>query len=260
MFGAVGRWSCRHRRGVMAAWAVLFVIGIAVGGQVFGHLKDSNGGSRTESVRGFNVMDKASTTGPTAIALVDGRSVSDPATRAAVLAAAHKVERVRDVTGVVTAYDSNDPKLRATDGRASLMIVSVRKTDDMTVVHRQVGDIRAALKNAVPGAMVRVGGDLAISRDGTMAVAKDLYKGELIALPVLLLGLVLVFRGWRIALIPLAGGLVTIAGALLLLRAMTVSAEKATVRPAAAVVCPVASSTPTPAARSSRKRFAIRRL
>jgi putative drug exporter of the RND superfamily len=101
------------------------------------------------------------------------------------------------------------------------MVVSVRESDDMTVVHRQVGDIRAALKNTVPGATVEVGGDLAVSRDGSVAVAKDLYRGELIALPVLLLALALVFRGWRIALIPLAGGLVTIAGALLLLRATT---------------------------------------
>ena len=45
-------------------------------------------------------------------------------------------------------------------------------------------------------------------------------SGEAIALPILLLALLLVFRGWRAALMPLTGALVTVAGALLLLLAV----------------------------------------
>ena len=44
----LGGWSCRRRRIVLAAWAVVFVLGIGVGGQVFGRLADTNGSSSAE--------------------------------------------------------------------------------------------------------------------------------------------------------------------------------------------------------------------
>src|SRR3954464_613793 len=127
MLAALGSWSYRRRRWVMAAWAVIFVVGIGVGGQVFGQLKDGSGGSGSESVKGFNLMDDASPNGPSVIALIDGRRVGDPATRTAVLVAKTKVERLPDITDVTTAYDVKDARLRATDGRSSLMLITVKK-------------------------------------------------------------------------------------------------------------------------------------
>ena len=53
------------------------------------------------------------------------------------------------------------------------------------------------------------------------ATQTDLVKGELIALPILLLALLFVFRGWRSALMPVISALVTVAGALLILLAVT---------------------------------------
>jgi RND superfamily putative drug exporter len=220
MLTRLGSWSARRRRLVMTAWAVLFIVGILLGSRVFGYLKDSNGGSGSESVQGFNLVKDARSSGNSMIALVDGASVNDPATRTAVLAAKDELSTVKDVTGVVTAYDVPDARLRATDGRASIMLISVRDVSDMAM-HRQVDDVRAALKDAVPGATVKVGGDAAVSRDGMAAMSRDLLMGELIALPLLLLGLVWVFRGIRVALVPLASALVTVAGALLLLLGMT---------------------------------------
>lgn len=223
MLAALGSWSCRRRRWVMAAWALLFVVGIALGSQVFGHLKDSIGSSRNESIKGLNLMNDATSHGPSVMALIDGRPVTDPATEAAVLAAKAKVESVPDVTGVTTAYDVHDPRLRSTDGEASLMLINVKKTDttDPMAMHRQVDAIRHALNGSVPGATVRVGGDLAFSRDSMTQMSKDLMMGEAIALPILLIALVFVFRGVRVALIPIAGALVTVAGAMLLLLGVT---------------------------------------
>jgi RND superfamily putative drug exporter len=207
----------------LAAWALLFVVGMALGGQVFGHLKDSTGGSGSESVKGLNLMDDANPHGPNLMALIDGKLVDDPATRAAVLAAKAKVEKLAGVANVTTAYDVHDPRLRSTDGDASLMLIDVTKTDtdDQMAMHRQVDEIRDALKGAVPGATVRVGGDLAFSRDAMSQTQKDLLMGEAIAMPILLIALVLVFRGVRVALIPIAGALVTVAGAMLLLLGTT---------------------------------------
>jgi putative drug exporter of the RND superfamily len=96
-------------------------------------------------------------------------------------------------------------------------MVTVRRTDDPMTGHNTVQRVRGVLHNAVPGAVVKVGGELAVSRDQMAATQSDLVKGELIALPILLLALLFVFRGWRSALMPVMSALVTVAGALLIL-------------------------------------------
>ena len=221
MFSAFGSWVYRHRRLVLVGWLVLFVVGIVVGSGVFNNLKDSNGAGSSESVQGFKILDKASGTGPSIVAVVSGRPVDDPATRAAVDAASQKVSALPGVVSVATAYSTPDPQLRATDGSASLIVVTVRKTDDPMTGHSQVEKVRSVLHDAVPGATVKVGGELAVSRDQMAATQSDLVKGELIALPILLLALFFVFRGWRSALMPVMSALVTVAGALLILLAVT---------------------------------------
>jgi putative drug exporter of the RND superfamily len=221
MFSSIGRFCVRRRRFVLTGALLFFVAGIIVGSGVFMHLKEPHGSSATESVQGSDLLDRASDRGPGMVAVVDGRRVGDPATRPAVLAAAARVRAVRGVTGVVTAYDSADPMLRAADGRASLMMISTAKAGDMMRTHQEVADVRRVLSGSVPGASVKVGGELAVMRDSAVTSQSDLFRGELFALPVLLLALLLVFRGLRAALLPILGSLVTVAGALLLLRAAT---------------------------------------
>jgi putative drug exporter of the RND superfamily len=221
MYAALGGFCFRYRRWILLGWLLLFVAGILIGGQVFQRLKDSNGGSSAESVQGFNFVDRAARTGPSAVVLVNGPPVDAAGTRSSVAALTARLERLPHVTGAVNAYSTADPQLRAKDGRASLVVVSVQKTDDAMVMHGDVDAIRSAARGAVPGAQVKVGGDLAVMRDEMMATQSDLYKGELIALPILLLALLLVFRGWRAAVLPIFAALVTSAGALLLLLGVT---------------------------------------
>ncbi|MDT4945934.1 MAG: putative drug exporter of the superfamily [Pseudonocardiales bacterium] len=223
VFTRIGEFCTRHRRALLVGWLVFFVVGIVVGGQVFGHLKDSNGSSSSESVRGFNLVDDAVNHGADMVAVIDGAPVDDPATRTAVGAAADRVAKVKGVVDVETAYTSDEPQLRAVDGTASLMVISTVKTaePEPSVIKQEVTDVRDVLKGSVPGATVKVGGELAVVYDGASTASSDLAKGELIVLPILLLALLLIFRGVRAALMPLAGALVTIAGALLLLRGIT---------------------------------------
>jgi RND superfamily putative drug exporter len=84
MYATVPRFCVRHRRWVLLAWALLFVAGIVIGSQVFSRLKDSNGGSGSESVQGCNMLAKASSMGPSAVVLVKGPPVAAASTRAAV--------------------------------------------------------------------------------------------------------------------------------------------------------------------------------
>src|SRR3954468_6792512 len=207
---------------VLMAWLVVFVVGFGVGSGVFGRLKDSNGSAAIESVKGFNILDDAAGTGPGVLAVVDGARVADPGTRAAVGRLTAKLRALPHVETAVNAYGSPDPRLRAKDGRASLIVLTVRKNDDDPMaMHRDVDRIRDAVKGQVPGARVRVGGELGVMRDEMVATQRDLFMGELIALPILLIALFFVFHGVRAALLPLAAALATTAGALLPLLAVT---------------------------------------
>jgi len=222
MLATIARFCVRRRRWVLAAWMGLFIAGVTIGMMVFGRLHDSNGGAGTESVQGSNLMQQASSMGPTAVVLVKGPPVAAPGTRAAVLALTARLEKVPDVTGTVNAYTGPAGRaLRSPDGRASVIVVSVRKNTPMTAQHNVVTALRAAARGAVPGATVQVGGDLGVSRDGMVALQNDLYRGEAVALPVLLIALFFIFRGWRAAMLPLAAALSTVSGALILLMAMT---------------------------------------
>jgi RND superfamily putative drug exporter len=155
------------------------------------------------------------------LAVVDGAAVDDPATAAAVHQAAGLVAQVPGITGVVTAYDDPDPGLRSTDGTAGLMLISTAKSDDMTALHHTVDQVRQVLHGSVPGARVSVGGQLAVMHDESVTSQSDLARGEMISLPILLVALFFVFRGWRAAILPVLGALVTVAGALLLVLAIT---------------------------------------
>jgi hypothetical protein len=94
MFATVARFSATHRRWVIAAWMLLFIIGLAAVIPLFGRLKYANGGGTSESARGAAIVDKATSMGPTAVVLVKGPAVNAPATRAAVQALTAKLARV----------------------------------------------------------------------------------------------------------------------------------------------------------------------
>ena len=196
MLASIARFCVQHRRWVLAAWMLVFVAGIAVGLMVFGRLHDSNGGAGTESVQGFNMIQKASSMGPTAVVLVKGPPVASPGTRAAVLALTARLEKVPLVTGAVNAYAG--PAARALvspDGHASVIVVEVTKHSSMKAQMNVVTALRAAARGAVPGATVQVGGDLGVSQESMVASYSDLYRGEAVALPVLLFALLFIFRG-----------------------------------------------------------------
>src|SRR5215831_12079782 len=127
MFAIVARFGVTHRRWVLAAWMLLLVIGLAAVLPLFGKLKDSGGSGSSESARGAAIVTKATSVGPAAIVLVKGPPVDAPGTRAAVQALTAKLDRVPNVTGAVNAYTNTSLRLRARDGHASLIVVSLAK-------------------------------------------------------------------------------------------------------------------------------------
>jgi RND superfamily putative drug exporter len=217
---ALARFCVKHRRATLTTALVLFLAGIVIGGQVFGRLKQS-APSASESTYGANLLRSADPMGMTATVLVQGPAIDAPATRAEVQALTRKLAHLPNVTTAVNAYTTPNPALRSRDGHASLIVVAVRKGADMMTQTMTVDAMRAAARGAVPGARVQVGGDLGVMRDGMKSSEQDLMRGELVALPILLIALVLIFGGLRAALLPIVGAMITSAGALSILLGIT---------------------------------------
>ena len=221
MLAALGRLAHRRRRLIITAWSALLVLGFTVGVSVFNHLSDSGGVTASESARGMELLKSGQRHSAGVVAVVSGAPVDAPRTRNAVQAVTAKLEALPFVHEVHNAYNSPDADLTSSDGRTSIVAVVTERTTDMMAVQMRVDELRDLLHGSVPGATVQVGGDHAVMRDEMATSQTDLVRGEAIALPLLLLALLFVFRGWRAALVPLAGALVTVAGALLLLLAAT---------------------------------------
>jgi RND superfamily putative drug exporter len=221
MFTTIARVCVAHRRWVLAGWVLLLVIGLAAGAMTMNRLKDSNTNGSTESARGATIVNRATHMGPTAVVLVQGRPVNAPGTRAAVQTLTAKLDRLPNVTGAVNAYTSPNPQLRARDGRASLIVVSLAKNTGMMSQATAVDSMRTLAAGAVPGAQVKVGGDAGAMDDNMTDSLKDLMWANLIALPLLLVALVFIFGGVRAALLPVFAGLATSAGAFIPLLGVT---------------------------------------
>jgi RND superfamily putative drug exporter len=200
---------------------LLLIIGLAAVIPLFGKLKDAKGATGSESARGAAIVDKATSMGPAAVVLVKGPPVTAPGTRAAVQALTAKLERVPNVAGAVNAYISPDPQLRARDGHASLIVVSLAKGAGMMTQSMAVDAIRADAAGAVPGAQVKVGGDAAAMVDNMNDNKSDLTRASLLAFPILLIALFLIFRGLRAALVPIIAALAAMAATFIALLGVT---------------------------------------
>jgi putative drug exporter of the RND superfamily len=221
MFATVARFCVAHRRWVLAAWVLLFVIGLAAGAVTFNRLKDSGGNGSSESARGAAIVAKATTMGPSAVVLVKGPPVDAARTREAVQALTARLDQVPGVTGAVNVYTSPDPQLRSRDGHASLIVVSLRKDITMKPESRALTAIRADAAGAMPGAQVKVGGDAGFMVDNMNSSTNDLVRGEMIAFPVMLIALFFIFGGLRAALLPIFGALGAMAAAFIPLLGVT---------------------------------------
>src|SRR5947199_687974 len=160
MLATLGRTAHRRRRLVLCVWLFLALAGFGIGSGVFSHLKDSDGVSSAESVRGAKALHDGSQEGPGILVVVTGVEVHDPAVRAAVQRVAARIAHEPFVHDVATADNAPHAGLGSADGHTTVLAVHTRSTTDMVAVHMQVDKVRSVVRGAVPGASVTVGGDL----------------------------------------------------------------------------------------------------
>ena len=213
MLEHMGRFVVRYRWFVVGCWALVVIAGVTVGGQVFGHLHDASGSASAESVRGMKILDSARTRHSDLLVVVSGRSSSGHeavTSRRRVDGLAHRLQEVPFVTHVSSSQQMGEAGVMP--GSTQVLSLETRPTGDMMRKVNEVDTVRALARSSVPGASVEVAGDLAVMRDQMATSEHDLVAGEVIALPLLLIALFFVFRGWRAALLPLGAAVATVAG------------------------------------------------
>lgn len=123
------------------------------------------------------------------------------------------------VQGVTSYWQDESPALRSTDGTYGLIVARITGTET------QADDTLAELAPDYRGAHgpldVSIGGAAQIRSEVQEQSREDLAAAELIALPLTLLILVLVFRSAIAALLPIVIGLIAIVGTNASLRSIT---------------------------------------
>ncbi|HET8788958.1 MAG TPA: efflux RND transporter permease subunit, partial [Actinomycetes bacterium] len=150
--------------------------------------------------------------------LVDGRPADDPAFQAEIGDAVDDLEAIDGVERVTGPWIDGEPVpgLVARDGQAVLirvaMVTDLRGAEHERAVERVVERLQA-----VDAPRVLVGGEERAREEFQHQAQEDLERGETLALPVMVVVLFLVFRGFVAAVTPLLVALVAVAGALLIL-------------------------------------------
>ncbi|MGF1661171.1 MAG: MMPL family transporter [Kineosporiaceae bacterium] len=234
--GRLGWGAARYPVRVLAAWVLaaagcLAVSGGALGGPgLFGNLDAQVPSAPGDAVDATAVLDAdqgGDSVVGAAVRGVDPVTAARPSRDALASAAASARDDLTALPGVESVQDplagtAGDPRaapLLAPDAAGILVLVTVAgdaPDHDATLaaVEERLDRMVAEIAAGVPGVTGAVGGEELTFDRVTEQVEADLRTGELIALPLSLAVMVVVFGGLLAAGIPILGALAAIAGAL----------------------------------------------
>ncbi|MGW6510784.1 MMPL family transporter, partial [Streptomyces niveus] len=158
---------------------------------------------------------------PNLLLLVDagGKGVDDPAVAAEARRLTERLAAEDGVVGVGSYWQTRAPALRAEDGGEALIAARIVGTE------KEAGETLERIAPEFRGTQgsldVSVGGPVAVRHEMQAIIQEDLLRAELIALPVTLVLLVMVFGSAIAALLPLGIGIVAILGTNAVLRGIT---------------------------------------
>ncbi|WP_034265583.1 MMPL family transporter [Actinospica robiniae] len=209
----LGRLSTRRPALLCVSWLIVILIGLAVGGQVTSRF-DGNGTNVTasESYQAGRFLSAHDPEGDQITALVAGTEVTASGVRAQVDAAVTAVRAIPGVTAVSTPY----PDGVSRDGQALAVKVAFAAdlSDDaegnaLDAVYDRFHQISAP--------QVYVSGGPLLNQQMNHGIKKSLQLAEELSLPIILIGLFLVFGSFLAGLLPLAVSLAGISSSLLIL-------------------------------------------
>ncbi|GGS31103.1 MMPL family transporter [Streptomyces badius] len=158
---------------------------------------------------------------PNLLLLVDSGSagVDDPAVGAEAARLAERLKAEPGISGVGSYWETASPALRSEDGQEA--IIAARIGGDEKTAGETLDRIAPAFAGERGPVTVSLGGPVAVQHEMQTIIQEDLLRAELIALPVTLVLLVMVFGSAVAAMLPLAVGIVAILGTNAVLRGLT---------------------------------------
>ncbi|MEU4268498.1 MMPL family transporter [Streptomyces sp. NPDC026092] len=158
---------------------------------------------------------------PNLLLLVDAGKgkVDDPAVAAEARRLAERLDAEPGVSGIGSYWGTGAPALRSEDGRQA--VIAARVEGDEKAAGEILERIAPEYRGTRGPVEVSLGGPLAVQHEMQTVIQEDLLRAELIALPVTLVLLVMVFGSAVAALLPLGIGIVAILGTNAVLRGLT---------------------------------------
>ncbi|MFF3620368.1 MMPL family transporter [Streptomyces sp. NPDC002467] len=228
--GESGRWTrfvtARPRLSLLLA-LVVTALAVFVGGGVAERM--SSGGWEdpdAQSTYAAAALEREfPASQPNLLLLVDAgpgvgaAGVDDPAVAAEAERLTALLAGEKGVVGVGSYWRTQLPALRSEDGRQAL--IAARVLGDQKTATEVLDRITPRYRGEHGPVRVSLGGPVAVQAEVTTTIQEDLLRAELIALPVTLVLLVLVFGSAVAALLPLGVGIVAILGTNAVLRGLT---------------------------------------
>jgi RND superfamily putative drug exporter len=216
----LGRVAYRWRWGVLGAWAVVAVLGVLLGGQVFDRLATVDSvGSGAESTLAQRRIDQLLPEGAILTAAVRTADLYDPALVASVTQISGEISAMTGVLSVDDLYTNRSGAI-GTDNASTLLLVeidtSLPESDREALEDRVV----AALHRIEP-ADVLVGGETLAERSFGEQALRDAAVGETLALILVFIALVLILGGVLPASLPVLVAVTAISTTLLALLALS---------------------------------------
>ncbi|MFC9791658.1 MMPL family transporter [Streptomyces sp. NPDC127584] len=158
---------------------------------------------------------------PNLLLLVDaGEAGADaPAVAAEARRLAERLDAEPGVDGVGSYWSTGSPALRSEDGRKA--VIAARIAGEEKEAAAVLDRIAPEYRGTHGPVEVSLGGGLAVRHEMQTVIQEDLLRAELIALPLTLVLLVMVFGSAVAALLPLGVGIVAILGTNAVLRGLT---------------------------------------
>ena len=215
MLATLGRWVARRRIIVLAAWGVLMLGGLVLGGGIFDNtspVEDAPAGS--ESALAQARLDELDPEGEFVAAVIYGEDFFAPIVVDSASTVIHGIRQLPGVVEVSDAYTSGG--LIGGDGRSSLVSIELDAALTEEEALALAADVTTALRT-IDGAEVVVGGELLSEQEFIDRAVMDAAIGEGVAIVALFAILIVVLGGVRVAALPIVAALVVICVSLLLL-------------------------------------------
>ncbi|WP_171166679.1 MMPL family transporter [Streptomyces sp. I05A-00742] len=211
--------TARHPRSVLVAVVLLTAAAAWFGAPVHRYLSAGEiVPAGAESLRAAGLLESGFAAGPPDLLLVARSSepVENAGPEAAGTRLAQQLRTDPDVARVTSYWPSCPPALRAKDGRAALILVTLRGREaDAT---RAAGRLIPEVTGRHGPLDITVNGRAAIRAAVLERTAHDQGRAELLVLPVVALLLLLAFRSAWAALLPVGVGVFAVTGSMALLR------------------------------------------